>query len=162
MTCPNCFHSQPFGSGTCSHCGSPLAGNTVPSADTPSFTFHGAQKGYAQLVSVNPRTLHGKVTLPKNKSKENWRKRLLIKCIISTSVTLMVAALVMFVNFWPGCLVSAALLVFAVAMTVLTIAFQSDKVIGYCDPGLSDERLEYICNSVLNLLLIFCLRVQDL
>lgn len=88
--------------------------------------------------------------------KENWLKRLMRKCLIATVATLSIAVLLLIIEVWPGCLISAALLVYALASSIACIVIQSGDVIYELkEEYAGEEKVALLLNHIVNISLIW-------
>ena len=82
-------------------------------------------------------------------------RRLMTKCIIVTVATLAVAVIILLFNVWPGCLISASLLLYAMAGTAGCIAVQMPGVSGDLEKDMGADRASLLLNQVVNLSVIW-------
>ena len=130
MYCNNCHQKLPDNTTTCPNCSTHLG--ELPWARKPVIT-----------ASYAP------------KKEEDWFKKLVRKCLIATVVTLAIATVILLFKAWPGCFISAALLLFALITSGMCLFFQlpgnSPDFIGKN----SDECPKDFLNHVVDIVLIW-------
>ena len=94
-------------------------------------------------------------TTSSSKKKENWVKRLSRKCIIATVVTLAVAVGVLLIKAWPGCFISAAMLLFAIATSAMGLFIQSPGISTEMSKTYGDKSREDFFNHIVDIVLIW-------
>ena len=173
---PNCKSLNPDYLQFCDFCGTRLSGTETdegklpepkygtktPGASAPTYTPAPAPTSSPANVP-NPMSPGGqtgklpwykRLTINLKREKESWMQRLLRKCIVATIVTLIIAVLLLIIKIWPGCLISAALLLFAIATTIFSILIQVPDITEEFE-GMTDEKVGTFLNHILNMILIW-------
>lgn len=168
MNCPKCNSRIPDDAAFCDVCGVSIKGKKTgkitkikfgPKTTTaPTSTPIGTQgTGPANIFPEGQNgnlPWHKRLTLNWRREKEPWMQRLLRKCIVATIVTLIIAVLLLVIKIWPGCLISAALLLFAIASTIFSILIQVPDITEEFE-GMNDEKVGAFLNHILNMILIW-------
>lgn len=120
------------------------------------------------IVTAVPQALTGNVTRPKGipatignfftpgSGKMDWKKKIMIKCLLATIVTLAVGVGMLVVEAWPGCLISLALLIYAMATTAASIIVPGEM----CDIDemireAGEQRVSMVLNQIVNVSLVW-------
>lgn len=91
---------------------------------------------------------------------EGWLMKLSRKCFIATIITLAVVVGVLFIKAWPGCFISAAMLVFAITTSAMCLYIQFPNVSYEMVSTYVDKCSQDFFNRVVDTVLIwegFCL-----
>lgn len=127
--------------------------NSIHPVGNPSkMSFGPTTPGIIPAPDYHPRNVGGPAPLP---VKKDWLRRLTTKCVIVTVVTLIIAIVIMLYRIWPGCLISAALLLYALAGTVGCIAMQLPEVAEDMKGEMGEVRIFLLINQVVNLSIIW-------
>lgn len=140
-TCPKCKATLPDGAHFCHTCGTTLDENIRPSYNNGLVPFVPASSG--TITRVVPPV------------KRDWMQKLLTKCILATIATLAIAVLILLFHIWPGCFVSGALLLFALATTAACIALNIPEVSIDFVNQLGEDRACSLYNQIVNVTLIW-------
>lgn len=164
MKCPNCKSNLPDSANFCDRCGYEFS-HASPSHTSSSPVSYGPYPGTQAGPMPVPRTLTGTVTRPSGilaggdaasrHAKGDWMRRLMTKCIIVTVATLAVSVIILMFNVWPGCLVSASLLLYALAGTAGCIAVQLPGVCDDLERDMGSDRASLLLNQIVNLSVIW-------
>lgn len=87
--------------------------------------------------------------------QESWVRKLKHKCIIATIITLAIAVFILVVKIWPGCLISASLLLFAIATTILSFVVQLPDVTKDVENEKDERTVANLLNHLINMVLIW-------
>lgn len=168
MNCPKCNAKLPASANYCDQCGYEFE----HAASHPT-----SSGGYSPMPDSRPkgtpagsvpvgRTLMGVITRPfgipvgtrtpgRGKSGSDWMHRLMTKCIVVTVATLAVAVAILLFNPWPGCLISASLLLYAIAGTAGSIAIQLPDVGDNLDRDMGADKAFHLLDHIVNLTVIW-------
>lgn len=169
MKCPKCNSSLPDGATYCDQCGTALKGSTITRKPL-KFSFgprtvatRNNPVTYPVVTSeITPspdlsqsETWCNRISLNRRNSEESWIQKLKRKCIIATIITLAIAVLILVIKIWPGCLISASLLLFAIATTVLSFVVQLPDVSKEAENEKDERTIANLFNHMINMILIW-------
>ena len=159
MNCPNCNAKLPASANYCDQCGFEFE-HSVPMASNhpmgPSAGFVPARRALTGTITRPVGMLdRGGISTTSQSGKGDWMHRLIIKCIIVTVATLAVAVTILSFNPWPGCLISASLLLYAIAGTVGCIAIPWFGLGEDLEQAKGADRAYGLLNQIINLSVIW-------
>ena len=137
--CKNCGKPLILSEGKCAYCGASVQGKGKGSGPkTPSKTPWYEKLGFFKI---------GK--------SDSWLGRLLRKCLIATIIALVLAVIALLVEPWPGCLISAELLLFAIILAVCSIILMQPEVQEDLVEEVGESKASTMLNFILNLILVW-------
>ena len=149
MKCPKCNSFLPDGAIFCDQCGTALKGINK-SRKSLNFTFGPKAPEPSQHVPWYKR-----LSFNWENDQESWVRKLKHKCIIATIITLAIAVFILVVKIWPGCLISASLLLFAIATTILSFVVQLPDVTKDVENEKDERTVANLLNHLINMVLIW-------
>ena len=138
--CTNCGKPLIIKEGKCIYCNTPVQGGN-----------------YGSSPETSPSTpWYKKIGFPKKETDKPWKVNLLRKSFISTIIALILAVIVLIIKPWPGCLISIAMLLFAIITGAYGIIVQSIEMeITRSKYEYGEEQFESMLNHILNLILLW-------
>ena len=179
-TCPECNATLPASANYCDQCGhdftltppQPVAPRPVitqPVRPSAPVQYYNPSAGVnTGIVTAVPQVLTGNVTRPKGiaavignvftlgSGKMDWKKKIMKKCLLATMITLATGVALLVVEAWPGCLISMALLIYAMATTAASIIIPGEL----CDIDemireMGEQRVSMVLNQIVNVSLVW-------
>lgn len=95
-----------------------------------------------------------KISLSKKGKKDSWMNKLIRKSLIFTIVALVLGIVMLIINPWPGCLISIAMLLFAVITGAFGIIIQTMDMEDYIHEK-GEKKAASMINHILNIILIW-------
>lgn len=135
--CKSCGKPLVVNGGKCAYCGASVQGTVSSSGPkTPAKT-----SWFKKLFSA------------KKSSAATWMEKLIRKSVISTIVALVLGVVLIIADPWPGCLISIAMLLFAILTGTFGFIIQTEDMEEYIG-DIGEKKASSMLNHILNMILI--------
>ena len=136
--CRNCGKPLVVNGGKCAYCGASVQGTGSGSGPkTPAKT-----PWFMKLFTA------------KKSGSATWMEKLIRRSAISTIVALVLGVILLIADPWPGCLISIAMLLFAIITGAFGIIIQSEDIDEYIG-DMGETKASSMLNHILNMVLIW-------
>lgn len=137
--CRNCGKPLIINGGKCAYCGASVQeSGTGSGPKTPAKT-----------------PWYEKLGFSKKGKTESWLGRLLKKILIATIIALVLAVVALLVQPWPGCLISAELLLFVIVLGICSILLTQPDIQEDLVEEIGESKAYSMLNFAVNLVLVW-------